>query len=98
MRKRIASTCLVILMTLSGVVPAFAGGALEQIDITGNVPSPIPGQLVAKLVGIKWDARSIPVKYSMNTSLNPIPNPIGPAFLSVADAQAALQSSFDAWN
>jgi hypothetical protein len=98
MRKRIASTCLVILMTLSGVVPAFAGGALEQIDITGNVPSPIAGQLVAKLIGIKWDARSIPVKYSMNTSQNPIPNPLGPAFLSVADAQTALQASFNAWN
>jgi hypothetical protein len=34
----------------------------------------------------------------MNTSLDPIPNPLGPAFLTVAEAQAALQASLDAWN
>lgn len=75
-----------------------AGGVLEQIDITGNVPSPIPGHVVGRLVGIRWDARAIPVRYSMNNSLQDIPNPLGPAFLKVADAQAELQRSFDQWN
>ena len=32
------------------------------------------------------DARSIPVSYKVNNTLNPIPNPLGPAFLSLADA------------
>lgn len=98
MRKKIAFTCLSMWMIFASVAPAFAGGALEQIDLTGNPPSPIAGHIAARLVGIKWDARSMPVKYSMNTSLNPIPNPLGAPFLTVADAQAALQASFDAWN
>jgi hypothetical protein len=81
-----------------GAVPAFAGGALEQIDITGNVPSPIPGHLVAKLVPIFWDARCIPVNYVVNNTLDPVPNPLGPAFLTLADATTAFQSAFDSWN
>jgi Matrixin len=75
-----------------------AGGAVVQIDITNAQPSPIPGQLAAKLVGIKWDARSIPVNYSMNNTLDPIPNPLGAPVLTLAQAQAALQTSFDTWN
>ncbi|MBK9316740.1 MAG: matrixin family metalloprotease [Acidobacteria bacterium] len=98
MRKRITSICLIGLLVLSNALPALAGGALETQDITGNVPSPIAGHIIAKLVGIKWDARSIPVRYSMNTSLDPIPNPLGAPFLTLAAAQAALQVSFDQWN
>lgn len=98
MKKKIISICLSIFMVLVSALPALAGGALETIDITNAPPSPIAGHLLAKVIGIKWDARSIPVNYSMNTSLSPIPNPLGAPFLSVADAQSALQASFDAWN
>jgi hypothetical protein len=97
-KKKIISICLSIFMVLVSALPALAGGALETVDITALTPSPIPGHLLANVIGIKWDARSIPVNYSMNTSLSPIPNPLGPAFLSLADAQSALQTSFDAWN
>src|SRR5262245_16233012 len=96
--KKIFNFGLCLCLALSNVITALAGGALETIDTTGNVPSPIPGQLVAKLVGIKWDTRSIPVKYSMNNTLDPIPNPLGAPVLTLAQAQAALQTSFDAWN
>lgn len=51
-----------------------------------------------KTLAIPLDARSIPVQYRINNTLNPIPNPLGAAFLSVADAQTALQASFDKWN
>jgi len=34
----------------------------------------------------------------MNTTLDPIPNPLGPPVLSLADARSAFQASFDAWN
>jgi len=98
MKKKIMSFGLCLCLTLANVIAVQAGGALEQIDITGNVPSPIPGHLVAKLVGIKWDARSIPVKYSMNNTLDPIPNPLGAPVLTLAQAQTALQASFNAWN
>ena len=96
--KKIFTFGLCLCLALANVITALAGGALEQIDITGNVPSPIPGQLVAKVIGIKWDTRSIPVKYSMNNTLDPIPNPLGAPVLTLAQAQAALQTSFDAWN
>jgi len=80
------------------VVSIRAGGALESIDITAGAPSPIPGHILARVIGIRWDARSIPVRYSMNTTLNPIPNPLGPAFVSVADATTTIQGSLNAWN
>ena len=75
-----------------------AGGVLETINITGNVPSPIPGHLVARLVGIKWDARTIPVQYRINSTLDPVPNPLGAPVLTVAQAGTALQQSFNQWN
>ncbi len=98
MRKQITSVCISLMMVLVSALPAFAGGALEQIDITGHVPSPITGQLVAKLVPISWDARTLPVRYRVNSTLNPIPNPLGAPFLSVADATAVLQGSMSRWN
>jgi hypothetical protein len=85
-------------MVLMTIVNVRAGGALETIDITGAGPSPIPGHLLARVIGIRWDARSIPVPYRVNNTLNPIPNPLGPAFLSLADATTTLQASFDKWN
>jgi len=96
--KKIFNFGLCLCLALANVITVLAGGALEQIDITNAQPSPIPGQFIAKLVGIKWDTRSIPVKYSMNNTLDPIPNPLGAPVLTLAQAQAALQTSFDAWN
>ena len=98
MRKKITSVCISLMMVLASGIPALAGGALEQVDITGNVPSPIPGQLVAKLVPIRWDTRTLPVQYRVNNTLNPIPNALGAPFLSVADATTVLQRSLDRWN
>jgi hypothetical protein len=96
--KKIFNIGLCLCLALANALSVQAGGALEQIDITGQQPSPIPGQIIAKIIGIKWDARSIPIKYSMNNTLDPIPNPIGDPVLTLAQAQTALQSSFDAWN
>ncbi|HEU4794577.1 MAG TPA: matrixin family metalloprotease [Pyrinomonadaceae bacterium] len=75
-----------------------AGGALETVDITGAGPSPIAGHVLARVIGIRWDARTIPVQYRINNTLDPIPNPLGPAFLSVAAATTELQASLDSWN
>jgi hypothetical protein len=98
MRRKLTSILLTTCMVLMTIVNVRAGGALETIDITGAGPSPIPGHLLAKVIGIRWDARSIPVPYRVNNTLNPIPNPLGPAFLSLADATTTLQASFDKWN
>jgi len=98
MRTRIFCILLISVMALGGLFTIRAGGNLETRDITGDIPSPIPGHILARVIGMKWDPRCIPVQYSMNTSLDPVPNPLGTAFLSVADAQAAFQASFDQWN
>lgn len=98
MRRKLTSILLTSCMLLMSVATTRAGGALETIDITAAGPSPIPGHLLARVIGIRWDARSIPVQYRVNNTLSPIPNPLGPAFLSVADATTALQGSFNKWN
>jgi hypothetical protein len=93
-----ASVTLAILLAV-GAAALQAGGPIAiTIDITGAVPSPIPGHLLAKVIGTRWDDRSLPLRYSMNNTLNPIPNPLGAPFLSVATAQAVLQQSMDQWN
>lgn len=96
MRNTRTLVSIFAVLTLAGT--AHGGGVLETIDITGRIPSPIPGHFVARVIGIKWDTRTLPVRYSMNSTLNPIPNPLGTAFLSLADATAAMQTSLDAWN
>src|SRR5262245_6261082 len=98
MKKRFTTFCIAIWMVFAVAATTRAGGALESFDITNAPPSPIPGHLLARVIGIRWDARCIPVQYRINNTLNPIPNPLGPAFLSVADATTALQASFDQWN
>src|SRR5262249_1233745 len=95
--KKIFNFGLCLCLALANVITALAGGRLETFAIT-NSPSPIPGQVIAKVIGINWDTRSIPVKYSMNNTLDPIPNPLGAPLLTLGQAQAALPTSFDAWN
>jgi hypothetical protein len=96
--KKIFNFGLCLCLSLANVIAVQAGGALETIDITGLPPSPIPGLVAAKLIGIKWDTRSIPVKYSINNTLDPIPNPLGDPVLTLAQARTAFQASFDSWN
>ena len=98
MTKRFFGLAICCVLTLQIPAALRAGGFLEQLDITGLIASPIPGNITARIVPIRWDTRSIPVQYSMNTSLDRIPNPLGTAFLRVADATTAMQASFDAWN
>ena len=77
--------------------PAAAGGQLDEIDITNATPLPNGRQLV-DVVGIRWDERAIPVGYRINSTQNPIPNPLGAPVLDLAQARAAFQRSFDRWN
>lgn len=95
--RTIQTLCIVtiVLATAGGIR---AGGVLETVDITGLRPSPIAGEVLARVVAMKWDARQIPVKYRVNNSEDFVPNPLGAAFLTVADATTELQASFDAWN
>jgi Matrixin len=96
--RKLTSILLTTSMILMSVVTARAGGPFESFDITNAGPSPIPGHLLARVIQIKWDTRSIPVKYRINNTLDPIPNPLGAPFLTVAQAQTTLQDSLNAWN
>ena len=98
MRRKLTSFLLTTCMILMSVATSRAGGALETFDLAGVGPSPIAGQRLVRVIGIRWDARSIPVQYRINNTLDPIPNPLGPAFLTVAQATTALQGSMDSWN
>jgi hypothetical protein len=98
MRNKLARVSLAAVLAASIGAPAFAGGPLEQIDITGNVASPIPGQVNARLVRIFWDVRCIPVKYLMNNTQDPIANPLGAPFLTLAEATTAFNKAMNSWN
>jgi hypothetical protein len=100
MRGIVTKISLAALLAASlGAGPALAGGFLESLDITGNVPSPVPGQINAKLVRIFHDPRCIPVQFQLNNTLDPIPNPLGSGpVVSLAAARATFQKSFDTWN
>jgi hypothetical protein len=87
-----------LLAAALGSAPALAGGFLESLDITGNVPSPVPGQINARLVRIFHDPRCIPVQWRVNNTQDPVPNPLGAPVLSLAAATTAFQNSFDSWN
>jgi len=98
MRGIFAKLSLAALLAAAlGAAPVQAGGWLESLDITGNVPSPLPGQVNAKLVRIFWDSRCVPVPYHVNNTLDPVPNPLGAPFLSLATATSTFQASFDSW-
>jgi hypothetical protein len=91
---------LAALVALLAPAGAFAGGALETVNITGDRPSPIAGHLLADVIGIRWDSRCLPVRYQMNSTLDPVPVPptLGAPFLTLAQAQATFERSFASWN
>ncbi len=99
MREKLVRISLAALLAAAiGSVPAVAGGFLESLDITGNVPSPIPGQINARLVRIFHDPRCIPVQFRLNNTQDPIPNPLGSGpVVSLAAARTTLQKAFDTW-
>jgi hypothetical protein len=87
-----------VVLAVLPISASWAGGQLEQIDTSNPLPSPTAGEFLVDVVGIRWDARSIPVNYRVNNTLNPIPNPLGASVLNVAQARTAFQTSFDQWN
>ncbi len=97
-KEKPAKLTLALLLAILAASPALAGGALETVDVTGFTPSPIPGQFNARVVRQFWDPRCLPVQFRVNDTLDPVPNPLGAPFLSLADATTAFQQSFDAWN
>ncbi len=91
----LAATLVVAFTALAP--PARGGGFLKVVDVTGQRPSPIPGQIIGDLEPIRWDARCIPVRFRLNNTQDPIPNPLGAPFLSLAAAAPVLTEAFAGW-
>jgi hypothetical protein len=99
MAKRYTAIILCISIVFSCGLTAHAGGNLQGIDVTGLEPAPFGGGfLKGHFADEKWDARCIPVQFTVDNNADPIPNPNGPAFLSLATVKAALQRAMDSWN
>jgi Matrixin len=75
-----------------------AGGQIQVLDVTGNRPSSVPGHVLGRLVGSRWDVRTLPVQFSLATTQDPIHNRFGAPVITLAQAKTALQASLDAWN
>lgn len=98
MVKRTALGLVAALALTLGAGVANAGGFQLVTDITGRVPSSIAGQVYGNFVPLHWDSRCIPMVFRVNNTQDPIPNPLGAAFLTVADAKAGIQLAADQWN
>ncbi len=98
MVKRTALGLVAALALTLGAGVAHAGGFQLVTDITGRVPSSIAGQVYGNFVPLHWDARCIPMVFRVNNTQDPVPNPLGAAFLTVADAKTAIQQAADQWN
>ena len=96
MTNKTVAAALCLAIGLGTAVTLRAGGVLETVDITAGAPSPIAGHVLARVIGIRWDVRSIPVQYRVNDALANVPNPLGASILTLAQATTALQVSFDA--
>lgn len=98
-RQRAAWWAALPLLSCLLASPAAGGGYTEIFDITGRVPPPDGGAgFLARAVPIRWDERCMPVPIRVNDTLDPIPNPLGTDFLTLADATGALSKSLSTWN
>lgn len=98
LRRRLGMLALLAACLCVPGLPATAGSNLDTFDRTGNVPSPIPGQILATAKGTRLDDRCIPLAFRVNTSIDPIPNGFGLAPLPLAQAIESIQRALDSWN
>jgi hypothetical protein len=75
-----------------------AESPILEINITGYVPSGFPGLVMGHTEPGQWDSRCFPLHFKVNNTQDPIPNPLGNAFFSVAEATKILKQANEAWN
>jgi hypothetical protein len=87
------AACLALLGTAAEAGMYFEAGRRFIPDA-----SPIPGDALALGVNGHWPDTCIPVSYSLNTTIDPIPDPNGGPGLPLAEARVALESALRSWN
>jgi len=97
-RLRFVLLCLVVLGFLSQ--PVLAQRVLQTVNITEMIQSPLaPNHVLAPVISMRHDPRcSVPVKIAINTTLDPVPNPLGEDFLALDDAVEVLHEAAQVWN
>jgi hypothetical protein len=99
MVKRLTAVILCFSIVLSCGLSARAGANRLAPDVTGFEPAPFgSGFFKGRFADQKWDARCIPVHFTIDNDQDPLPNPHGPPFLSLATAKTAVQKAMDSWN
>ena len=99
MAKRFTAIILCFSIVLSCGLTARAGGNRLALDVTGFEPAPFGnGFFKGRFADQKWDARSMPVQFTIDNDNDPIPNPNGPPIISLAIAKATVQKAMDSWN
>jgi hypothetical protein len=96
--RRVLSTLLLCASLVFLGRPVVAAGSLETYDITGRELSPNPNFFITDIAPVRWDVRCIPAPFQLNETLDPLPNPLGPPFLTLDDALPALEAAFETWN
>jgi matrixin len=93
-RQFAGGTLAAMILLLSAL--AHAGGSLDTVDITsGNVT--VPGTIDGDLIPIKWDARCIPVNFTLDvTPPNALSFPAQTVALAVTRVE--LQTAMNQWN
>ena len=71
---------------------------LQALDYSQGAPSPIPGQVLAVPVSLRWNDNCLPLKYRMNSSIDPIPNAHNAELLPLAQAVAGVRQAMKSWS
>lgn len=71
---------------------------LQALDYSAGLPSPIPGQVLAVPVSFRWNDNCLPLKYRMNTSIDPIPNSRNAELLPLEEAAAGVRQAMKSWS
>lgn len=88
---------LVLPLVLAAALPLHAGGRLD-VSKRLDGPSPYPGYYLSETVFQFHDDRCVPVSYALDTSLDPLPNPLGEPPVSLAQARAVVEKAMASWN
>jgi hypothetical protein len=96
-RTRALLVTVIVLTALSG--QGTRAGALHDYGGFRFVGvSPVPGHMLAELATDRWPDACIPVRFSLNTTVDPIPDPAGNPAMTLQQARVALERAMASWN
>jgi hypothetical protein len=96
-RRRLAVLAgVVAAVGLAGVAPR-AGALLDRGGYIIGGPSPIPGDVLVQLAKDRWTESCMPVRFTLDTGVDPILDPAGQPAISLTEARVALEAALKTW-